>query len=193
MLTRLACLFMVLVSLPTPNSWACTVFCAIQGDTVLVGNNEDYFNPATKIWFHPAKETEYGRVYFGWDNEYNIPMGGMNDQGLFFDFLAVPAFVVGDDPEKDPLPMVSAFVHAMSKTCRTVQQALDLWAGVNTTGRWEAILIVADGAGDCALIDRPALRTGPCRWRPLQGRPTRDAERIRVPQRPTGPGVDVVD
>ena len=53
----------------------------------LVGNNEDYKIPYTRVWFVPPENGKYGRVYFGYDNW--SPQGGMNDQGLFFDFFAV--------------------------------------------------------------------------------------------------------
>ena len=43
---------------------ACTVFYASIGDVVLAGNNEDWKNPNTKIWFVPAKDGKYGGVYF---------------------------------------------------------------------------------------------------------------------------------
>ena len=76
-------LLIVLTSAPL---LACTAFFVSQGDKVLVGNNEDYINPITKIWFEPAEDKKYGRVYFGFDNFW--PQGGMNDQGLFFDGFA---------------------------------------------------------------------------------------------------------
>ena len=72
---------------------ACTAFLVAQGDTVLVGDNEDYFNPRTHVWFVPAEEGKLGRVYFGFD-DFN-PQGGMNERGLFFDgFTTAPRKVV---------------------------------------------------------------------------------------------------
>ena len=32
---------------------------------MLGGNNEDYYNPLTKVWFIPAEAGTFGRVYFG--------------------------------------------------------------------------------------------------------------------------------
>jgi len=48
-----------------------------DGQRVLVGNNEDYNIPHTRVWFIPAENGHYGRVYFGYDNW--SPQGGMND------------------------------------------------------------------------------------------------------------------
>jgi hypothetical protein len=66
---------------------ACTAFMMAEGDVVLVGNNEDSKIPYTRVWFIPAEKDRFGRVYFGYDNWY--PQGGMNDQGLFFDYFSL--------------------------------------------------------------------------------------------------------
>src|SRR5690349_21529785 len=65
----------------------CTVFYAADGQTALGGNNEDFNNPHTLAWFIPASPGRFGRVYFGYDDY--IPQGGLNDQGVFFDGLAL--------------------------------------------------------------------------------------------------------
>jgi hypothetical protein len=44
---------------------ACTAFMMSEGDKVLVGNNEEYHMPHTRIWFIPSENGNYGRVYFG--------------------------------------------------------------------------------------------------------------------------------
>ena len=59
---------------------ACTAFMKSDGDKVLVGNNEDYNIPHTRVWFIPAEYGQYGRIYFGYENW--SPQGGMNDQGI---------------------------------------------------------------------------------------------------------------
>ena len=69
---------------------ACTAFCALDATgRVLVGNNEDYSNPRTKIRFVPATPGSYGRIYVGFDDMW--PQGGMNERGLWFDGFATPA------------------------------------------------------------------------------------------------------
>ncbi|UCE05051.1 MAG: acyl-CoA--6-aminopenicillanic acid acyl-transferase, partial [bacterium] len=54
----------MLVLTVTP-SFACTVFYASDGEMTLAGNNEDYINPLTKVWFEPAENGKYGSVFFG--------------------------------------------------------------------------------------------------------------------------------
>ena len=78
-----------IVMIPTnPSIYACTAFMMSDGENVLVGNNEDSKIPYTRVWFIPAENGRFGRVYFGYDNWY--PQGGMNDRGLFFDYFSVP-------------------------------------------------------------------------------------------------------
>jgi hypothetical protein len=72
---------------PLQPNQGCTVLYATDGELMLGGNNEDYFNPLTKVWFIPGEAGSSGRVYFGFDDFF--PQGGMNDQGLFFDILAL--------------------------------------------------------------------------------------------------------
>ena len=76
----------LLLFLSTPIN-ACTVLYYSDGNIILVGNNEDWPEPFTKIWYIPGEESKYGVVYFGWDGQ---PQGGMNAQGLFYDFTATP-------------------------------------------------------------------------------------------------------
>ena len=44
---------------------ACTVFVAFEGKLALAGNNEDWGDPNTQMWFVPATKDNYGIVYFG--------------------------------------------------------------------------------------------------------------------------------
>lgn len=41
---------------------ACTAFCATGGGLVLVGNNEDWSNPRTKLWFVLSRFRSSGDV-----------------------------------------------------------------------------------------------------------------------------------
>ena len=61
----------------------CTVLYASDGSTALGGNNEDWSDSNTRMWFYPASDDCYGWVKFGFAGGY--PQGGMNDQGLFWD------------------------------------------------------------------------------------------------------------
>ncbi|GGG64549.1 hypothetical protein [Paenibacillus radicis (ex Gao et al. 2016)] len=64
----------------------CTIFKATQNGVTLVGNNEDYSDSNTKVWFLASQDGKYGRVYFGYFNGW--AQGGMNEHGLFFDWVS---------------------------------------------------------------------------------------------------------
>jgi penicillin V acylase-like amidase (Ntn superfamily) len=59
------------------------IFNASNQRQVLVGNHETGIDKDAKVWFLPAEKGELGRVFFGFQNA--DPVGGMNDQGLFYD------------------------------------------------------------------------------------------------------------
>jgi len=46
----------------------CTIVTMAKDGAVLAGNNEDYTEPRTKIWFIPASKEAYGRVYVRFDH-----------------------------------------------------------------------------------------------------------------------------
>ncbi len=67
----------------------CTVLYAADDQVALGGNNEDNFRAGlTHIWFIPPEEGRYGMALVGYDDFLN-PEGAVNDQGLFYDALAV--------------------------------------------------------------------------------------------------------
>ncbi len=76
----------------------CSGFTAHDGQTVLAGQNEDYYGESwqtgmeTRIWFVPSEGGKYGCVAWGFANLY--PQGGMNDQGLFWDGFATAEHTV---------------------------------------------------------------------------------------------------
>lgn len=69
------------------SSLACSVIYAKGAGEVLAGNNEDYSYPNTIVSFFPREKGKHGAIVFGFDHFWM--QGGVNDQGLFFDGLAV--------------------------------------------------------------------------------------------------------
>ncbi|HWN95453.1 MAG TPA: hypothetical protein VNT99_10505, partial [Methylomirabilota bacterium] len=47
---------------------ACTIFVLTDAERALFFNNEDWFNPATRLWFVPAGKDHLGCAYLGFDN-----------------------------------------------------------------------------------------------------------------------------
>jgi uncharacterized protein (TIGR03435 family) len=132
---------------------ACTGFCATGGGQVLVGNNEDYNNPRTKIWFVPAKEGTFGRLYVGFDDLW--PQGGMNERGLWFDGYAAPAMKASGSSKLPGFP--GNIIDKAMAECTTVEEVVQLFSQYNRAFLTEAILMFADASGDAVSIEPNAI------------------------------------
>lgn len=47
---------------------SCTGFHVFQDGLAIAGNNADFWNPDTRVWFVPAEGGRHGRIYFGFAN-----------------------------------------------------------------------------------------------------------------------------
>lgn len=135
---------------PTVQQHGCSVFLAANDEMVLAGNNEDWKNPFTKLWFIPPTEGTFGQMYVGFDNYY--PQGGMNDQGLFFDGLAVPdGGVVPPDTDKPDIP--ADMLSIVMATCADVQCVVDYANAHDRILLTNAQLFFGDASGDAVIIE----------------------------------------
>jgi hypothetical protein len=62
---RTVILIGIVLVLINSSTFACTAFMMSDGERILVGNNEDYNIPHTRMWLFPATNGRYGRIYFG--------------------------------------------------------------------------------------------------------------------------------
>jgi hypothetical protein len=120
-----------------------------DGENVLVGNNEDSKIPFTRIWFIPAEKDRFGRVYFGYDNW--SPQGGMNDQGLFFDYFSVPRLKIKQSKKKPQF--AGLFTDTMMANCETVGDVLEMLSEYNLEWNPKIQMFVVDKSGDSAIIE----------------------------------------
>jgi len=135
--------------LTNPSVQACTGFMMTDGKVVLVGNNEDSKIPFTRVWFIPAEKNRFGRVYFGYDNW--SPQGGMNDQGLFFDYFSVPWLGIKQSEEKPRF--TGPFTDTMMADCATVGDVLEMVSKYNLDWNPKAQMFIVDKSGDAAIIE----------------------------------------
>ena len=149
MKTLLALAILIVVAFTHLSVHACTAFMMSDGERVLVGNNEDYNIPYTRVWFVPAVNGQYGRVYFGYDNW--SPQGGMNDQGLFFDFFATKPMEVKLSKERPKFQ--GSIIDTMAAECATVEEVLDLFSRYNLEFMLKFQMFVVDKTGDTAIIE----------------------------------------
>ena len=134
----------------------CTTVYATDGKQMLGGNNEDFVDPLTKVSFVPAEEGTFGRVYFGYENWWTE--GGMNDQGLFFDGLAVgievPVLLEG----KRQFSGTNLLDYVMAR-CATVACVVEMYEEYYTEETWAWQHLFGDATGESAIIEpRTILR-----------------------------------
>ena len=139
--------------LMTPPASACTGLVVQDGERVLVGNNEDWFNPRSKIWFIQPVNNRYGSVIFGFDNYW--PQGGMNQAGLFFDGFALKSKAV-EEPDAKPRFKGNLIKEVMA-TCATVEEALALIDRYSLYFMDHFQLFFADATGDAAIVEANAV------------------------------------
>ncbi|MGD2073073.1 MAG: tetratricopeptide repeat protein, partial [Candidatus Thorarchaeota archaeon] len=126
----------------------CTIVMVAKGNIVLAGNNEDWRNPKTKIWFVPASNGEYGRVCVGFDNMF--VQGGMNDQGLFIDANALSP--TGWEPMEGK-PTFPGDLDTILAKCATVEEAIAFCDKYNFPGLARARFPIADRTGASVVIE----------------------------------------
>lgn len=130
----------------------CTTLYAYDGRAAWAGNNEDFNNPLTYLWFIPAGPERYGRVLFGYDDY--IPQGGLNDQGLFFDGLALPYKAMPETSQRPSFPDGDmAFVDEILARSANVQEVIDIVSRWNRAGGEYAQWFFGDRFGDSVIID----------------------------------------
>jgi penicillin V acylase-like amidase (Ntn superfamily) len=141
-------LFILILSSSYPLH-ACTGIYGSDSDNVLVGNNEDWNNPCTKIWFLPAEKGIYGRVCVGYCDM--LPQGGMNEKGLYADcFATAPVKVVKSKNKKQP---EQRLVEMVIEKCATVDEALKLLDQYDLSGMEKWNMFISDAKGNSAILE----------------------------------------
>ncbi len=133
---------------------ACTVVIGWQGDRVLVGNNEDWYDLDAKYWFEPrGGEVRYGAVFFGFRKDKQFAQGGMNEAGLFFDGLYIDKVKLKKETR---LGRKAAKVHVfkeMLHRAATVDEALEYLSQFFIPFIKSAQIVIADRHGDYAILN----------------------------------------
>ena len=133
--------------------YSCTIFMASKGGKTLVGNNEDFIDPESYVWFLPSENGKYGRVYFGFG--IGLPQGGMNDQGLFFDYAALPPSGSYTPPEKKVY--AGSLVEKAMEECASIDEVIKLFDSYDRQFMVTYQLMFADKFGNAVIIESDTL------------------------------------
>jgi len=127
----------------------CSVIYAADDDVALGGNNEDYTNPFTMAWFLPPDEGKYGRVYFGYEGF--IWGGGMNDQGLFFDAMAIDEPISVPQEGKPKYP--GSLPDKVMAECDNVDCAIEIFSQYHSYDTWYHQFLFGDAYGNSVIVE----------------------------------------
>ncbi len=134
----------------------CTVIYGVDDENVLGGNNEDFLDSETRIWFIPPEDGKFGRALVGYDNF--IWQGGMNDQGLFFDAMSIEEshkVEQGDKPKyQGSLPAKAL------ESCADVDCVLDLFDRYHAYDTWVFQFMFGDASGNSVIIEPHQINYG---------------------------------
>jgi hypothetical protein len=137
---------------------ACTGFTATDGNTVLVGNNEDWRYPDTYIRIYPPSGSSYGRLIF--DVNFPIPnsqnyysaFGGINDQGLFFDIYSHPTLIPVNSSDK-PDFNAGEIARYIMRICATVDEVVAEFDKYNLEFMDDIQYFFVDRMGNSVIIE----------------------------------------
>ena len=138
------------------NGFACSMFKVTMFGKTMVGNNEDYWNPNTRIWFEQGKNGEYGAAYVGFDDFY--PQGGMNQAGLVFDGFSEDYKAISDTLGKKSLGM--DFLKEILKKCATVDDVKKYLSQHNLSGLETSMFLFVDRTGKYLVAEGDSLIIG---------------------------------
>jgi len=137
----------------------CTTVIKVKGTSILAGFNLDYRNYVPKMWMIPASEGRYGRFCFGFDENFKIAEGGLNEKGLF---IAVNALNEDAGWKADPaLPnweewsgwYKTGVPDGILAKCATVDEAVRVFKSYNLFTLNRVKFLIADKSGDSIVIE----------------------------------------
>jgi hypothetical protein len=103
----------------------CTIFTAVQGETILFGDNWDYHEGELVIGFYPPSTNSYGSVHFGYqDGERQSYQRAVTDHGLAWAVNSVPKVKLNPHPEKPYSHAEDDYLSTISKSAATIEESI---------------------------------------------------------------------
>ncbi len=149
-LLAITCLVGGIALLASAESEACTLIKTTTNGKTIVGNNEDFTNPDTRIWFEPGHGTGFGAVYVGYNSL--SPEGGVNEAGLMFDAFGMPNKPLKDTTGKAPVFELD-LKRKIMKECSTAEQVKALLETYNLYFWSHSVWVFVDKSGTYLVVD----------------------------------------
>lgn len=140
-------LFLLLI---TENVHSCTIFYITDGKKVYAGNNEDWEDPATRMWIIPSANGKNGWIKFGFANGY--PQGGVNEKGVFWDGTA-NAFLAMPESEENKVIYQGNIMQKVLEECGSIQETLSVFSKYYCQDQYHAQYLVGDDSGNSIIVE----------------------------------------
>lgn len=135
-------------------SHACSMFVIKKDGKVMVGNNEDFWNQNSRMWFEKGNKDEFGVVYVGFDDLW--PQGAINEKGLVFDGFGMPYLEINNFNDKKA-PLKGDFLHYIMKTFSTVEEVKDFFSQRDLRGMETAMYYFVDKSGKQLIVEGDSI------------------------------------
>lgn len=146
-------IWVLLVNIP---AYTCTIFYVSKNDKILVGSNKDWITTDAYILFYPAEKGKYGRVLFGLDFGLGNkePIGGINEQGLFFEMATVANVELENDINTVETYQGNIYEKILQE-CSTVEETVALVRKYNNL-LYETFtqILIGDRNANSVILDR---------------------------------------
>ena len=143
---------LIYVLLTSIQVYSCTIFYVVKDNKIFAGNNEDWKDNDSKMWFYPPENNKHGWIKFGWGSGF--PQGGLNDQGLFWDasscaYLAMPV------SEENKEIFAGALMQKVIEECANIEEALEIFANYYCEDQYKAQYLIGDSLGNSKVFNKP--------------------------------------
>lgn len=146
---KITIFLIVFCLLRVSGGYSCTMFRLTVSGKTLIGNNEDFSLPYTRLWVEPASNDLYGVLFFGFNNNY--PQGGMNEKGLVFDGFSTSEFPIKNTKGKKQFN--GNIIEAAMRSCATVEEVKAFVLQYDLSRFVRAQLMFADAQGHSIILE----------------------------------------
>lgn len=151
---RYLLIMVVLMQSISVSSFACSMFVIKMNSKVMVGNNEDFWNQNSRMWFEQGDDKNFGVVYVGFDDFW--PQGAINEKGLVFDGFAMPYQEINNFAGKKPTEQED-FLHFIMRTCTTVNEVKNFFSQLDLRGMETSMFYFVDKSGKQLIVEGDSL------------------------------------
>ena len=142
---------LLLFSMIIPSSIsACTSITSSNEMTTLMGNNEDYIDPDTYIWFKPSISEKYSCSFVGYKGFW--AQGGINEKGLCFDGFGTSFNPFYVNTENKPVYRNGNLAEKALEECQNISELVNLFDQYYFPALQISQLFFVDKEGNSVII-----------------------------------------